>query len=180
MSTYFLRSERLGFRSWSTSDLPLALDLWGDPRVTRYISARGFTPQDIEQRLAREMASEREHSLQYWPVFLLETDEHVGCCGLRARESEQDVPELGFHIASRHWRRGYALEAALRVIDYAFTVLRAPALFAGHNPRNAASRALLARLGFVHTHDELYPPTGLQHPSYRLSREEHAQARALR
>jgi hypothetical protein len=42
------------------------------------------------------------------------------------------------------------------------------ALFAGHNPANQASRELLARLGFRYTHDELYPPTGLMHPSYRL------------
>ncbi len=118
--------------------------------------------------------------MQYWPIFLLDCDQHVGCCGLRPRESEPEVPELGFHIASRHWRQGYALEAASRVIDYAFTVLGAPALFAGHNPHNVASRALLTRLGFVHTHDELYPPTRLQHPSYRLTRERYAEPRPLR
>ena len=175
MSDYFLSSARLGFRCWLKSDLAHAIELWGDPEVTRYISARGFTPDDIEQRLKREIDSQRRHALQYWPIFLLASGEHVGCCGLRRRENEPEVPELGFHIASRHWRHGYALEAASRVIDYAFTALGAPALFAGHNPHNVASRALLHRLGFVHTHDELYPPTGLEHPSYRLAREQHAQ-----
>jgi RimJ/RimL family protein N-acetyltransferase len=177
---YFLRSERLGFRCWLESDLEHAIALWGDPQVTRYISARGFTRDDIAERLSREIESQRRHSLQYWPLFLIATGEHVGCCGLRRRDSEPEVPELGFHIASRHWRRGYALEAAARVIDYAFTELGAPALFAGHNPHNAASRALLARLGFVHTHDELYPPTGLEHPSYRLTPDGHAQIGSLR
>jgi hypothetical protein len=28
------------------------------------------------------------------------------------------------------------------------------------------------RLGFVHTHDEFYEPTGLMHPSYLLTRQE--------
>lgn len=169
MPEYFLRSARLGFRCWLENDLAHAIDLWGDPQVTRYISAGGFTRQDIEQRLKREIDGQRVHGLQYWPIFLLASGEHVGCCGLRRRESEPDVPELGFHIASRHWRRGYALEAASRVIEHAFTTLGAQALFAGHNPHNAASRALLHRLGFIHTHDELYPPTGLEHPSYRLA-----------
>ncbi len=180
MPEYFLSSARLGFRCWRESDLGHAIELWSDTEVTRYISARGFTRDDIEQRLKREIDSQREHALQYWPIFLLATGEHVGCCGLRPRANEPDVPEIGFHIASRHWRRGYALEAASRVIDYAFTERAAPALFAGHNPHNAASRALLLRLGFVHTHDELYPPTGLQHPSYRLTRERHASAQPLR
>jgi hypothetical protein len=28
---------------------------------------------------------------------------------------------------------------------------------------------VLEKLGFRHTHDELYPPTGAEHPSYRLT-----------
>jgi RimJ/RimL family protein N-acetyltransferase len=180
VSDYFLRSSRLGFRCWRKSDIALAVALWGDPAVTRYISARGYTRAEIEERLSREIDTQRECGLQYWPIFLLATDQHVGCCGLRPRASEPDVPELGFHIASRHWRRGYALEAASRVIDHAFGELGARALFAGHNPHNVASRALLTRLGFAHTHDELYPPTGLHHPSYRLDCDRRADAHPLR
>jgi RimJ/RimL family protein N-acetyltransferase len=168
LSAYFLESARLGFRRWLPGDLPLALVLWGDREVTRYIAAGGFSAREIENRLALEIDYQRTHGIQYWPVFLLASGEHVGCCGLRPREP--GVPEFGVHIASRHWRRGYAFEAASRVIDYAFAVRKVSALFAGHNPANDASRILLGRLGFIHTHDELYPPTGLQHPSYRLSR----------
>ena len=43
------------------------------------------------------------------------------------------------------------------------------ALLSGsHNPGNQASRHLLETLGFRYTHDELYEPTGLMHPSYLL------------
>ena len=58
--------------------------------------------------------------------------------------------------------------AARAAIRHAFDVLGAEALFAGHNPRNESSRRLLEKLGFEHTHDEHYAPTGLQHPSYLL------------
>ena len=54
------------------------------------------------------------------------------------------------------------------MLRHAFTVLGADAVFAGHNPRNAASRRTLLKLGFRYTHDEFYPPTGLMHPSYVL------------
>lgn len=170
MSDYFLKSPRLGFRCWRDTDVPLAIDLWGDPSVTRYIAARGYTLPEVQLRLELEIEAQRAHGLQYWPVFLLATNEHVGCCGLRLRDGQPEVFELGVHILSRCWTQGYALEAATRVIDYAFTTLGAQALFAGHNPENVASRGLLARLGFVYTHDEFYPPTGLQHPSYLLTR----------
>ena len=47
----------------------------------------------------------------------------------------------------------------------------AGSLFAGHNPRNEASRKLLTGLGFVYLRDEFYAPTGLYHPSYELKKE---------
>lgn len=169
MPDYFLRTARLGFRRWHAADLPLAIGLWGDPNVTRFIDARGrLDLAQVQERLAREIACESEHGIQYWPLFRLEDDGHVGCCGLRPRDPAARVYELGVHIRSALWGKGYAQEAARAVIGYGFERLAASALFAGHNPGNHDSRRLLQKLGFRHTHDELYAPTGLQHPSYLL------------
>ena len=171
MAAYFLTSDRLGFRTWRSDDLELAAALWGDPDVTRFIAAQPPSRAEIEERLAREIATQAEHGLQYWPIFLREDGSHVGCCGLRPYRTDPPVLELGVHIRPGFWRRGFAREAARAVIDHAFRERASSALFAGHNPNNAASRELLASLGFAYTHDELYPPTGLMHPSYRLARE---------
>jgi len=169
--SYFLHSERLGFRSWSAADVKLAMGLWGDPEVTRLIGGP-FSRAQVEERLAREIAMQESHGVQYWPMFLLATGEHVGCCGLRPYGSEDGVFELGIHVRRSHWGQGYAEVAARAVINHAFQVLGAKALFAGHNPANEASRRLLAKLGFQYTHDEYYAPTGLQHPSYVLRGEQ--------
>jgi len=172
MSGYFLASERLGFRKWSEDDLELAVALWGDPEVARFIHAGGPPGRAaIADRLAREIATDREHGIQYWPIFLLEDGAFVGCSGLRPYRPDEGILELGTHLRPQYWSRGLAAEASRRVIDHAFEALGAKALFAGHNPANTASRRLLARLGFAYTHDELYPPTGLLHPSYLLRRE---------
>ena len=178
MGDYFLQSARLGFRCWRAADLQLAGNLWGDRAVTRYIAARGYTPREVQTRLQTEMECARTHGIQYWPIFLLATGEHVGCCGLRPRANHPESPELGVHVAARHWRQGYAFEAASRVIEYAFSLGGIEAIFAGHNPENDASRGLLLRLGFVYTGDEFYAPTGLQHPSYLLIRAKHPTATA--
>ena len=173
MPQFFITTSRLGFRTWCESDLPLARSLWGDPAVTRLISRNGFTESEISDRLTREIATQTQHGIQYWPIFRQSDGVFVGCCGLRPRSAYPQIPELGVHIGSAHWRQGYALEAATRVIRFAFDTMRLEALFAGHHPENYASRALLARLGFSHSHDELYPPTGLAHPSYILYPEMH-------
>ncbi|HET9581098.1 MAG TPA: GNAT family N-acetyltransferase [Usitatibacter sp.] len=164
---YFLRTRRLGLRHWRDDDIALAQGLWGDPLVTRLIDARGpLSAEQVRERLDREIANQKFYAIQYWPVFLVEDGTHVGCCGLRPRARR--TYELGFHIRSALWGRGFAFEAAQAVVGYAFDALGARELVAGHNPENVASRRVLEKLGFTHTGDEYYPPTGLQHPSYVL------------
>lgn len=167
--TYFLRSKRLGFRLWREDDLALAIELWGDYEVTQFFDARGQWSRDqVHERLSQEISTAKKYGVQYWPIFLLENHDHVGCCGLRPYDISQRIYEIGFHIRSDLWRQGYAREAALAVIDHAFNRLEINSLFAGHNPKNTVSQHLLNRLGFRYTHDEYYPPTGLYHPSYLL------------
>jgi RimJ/RimL family protein N-acetyltransferase len=171
---YFIKTNRLGFRKWREDDLGIAMELWGDYEVTKFFDMRGkLSQKEVQERLAREIKCQKEHGVQYWPIFLLETHMHVGCCGLRPYDLARQIYEIGFHIRSNQWRRGYAREAAHAVTDYAFSTLKAKALFAGHNPQNAASDYLLKQLGFRYTHDEYYPPTGLNHPSYLLKANEY-------
>ena len=171
---YFIKTDRLGFRRWCEEDIEIALILWGDYEVTKLIDARGkLSENQVRERLAKEIVTEKEYGVQYWPIFLLKNNEHIGCCGLRPYDLSRQIYEIGFHIRSNFWRHGYASEAAQAVIHYAFGTLKAKSLFAGHNPRNEYSRHLLKKLGFQYTHDEFYPPTGLNHPSYLLNMDGH-------
>jgi RimJ/RimL family protein N-acetyltransferase len=167
---YFLKSERIGFSNWSNSDLPLAQGLWGDAEVTRFLGGP-FTEEQIRQRLEREIGLMRDYKVQYWPIFLRETGDHVGCGGLQPYRMEEQLYELGFHLRRPYWGRGIAEEAARTVIRYAFESLGLKALFAGHHPENAASRRILKKLGFRYTGEEIYPPSGMKEPAYLLTRE---------
>lgn len=171
MRSYFMRTARLGFGTWAPDDLDLAVGLWGDARVTRLIGGP-FSAGLVRDRLALEISTQAALGFQYWPVFRLADDAHVGCCGLRPVPGGHGVLELGFHLRADQWGQGYATEAARAAIAYAFANFRAVALVAGHHPQNDASRHVLQRLGFRFTHEELYPPTGLNHPSYTLTAEE--------
>ena len=163
----FLKTNRIGFSKWTHNDIELAKSLWGNPEVTRYICASGiFSMDDIENRLSTEILNESVHKVQYWPIFELTTNDLIGCCGLRPYTANEY--EIGFHLRPAFWGKGYAKEAADAVIDYAFSVLKAKKLFAGHNPNNIASRKVLNKLGFTYVRDEFYEPTGLFHPSYEL------------
>ena len=166
---YFLRTERLGFSYWASDDFALAQQLWGDSEVTRFIGGP-FTEEQIRKRLERHMALLRDYNVQYWPIFLLETGDHVGCGGLQPYRMDEQIYELGFHLHRAYWGRGLAEEAARAVIGYAFESLGLETLFAGHHPENAASRKVLQKLGFQYTGEDVYPLSGVMEPTYLLRR----------
>jgi [ribosomal protein S5]-alanine N-acetyltransferase len=169
MTNFFLTTNRIGFRQWSQDDLNLAHNLWGDIEVTRFIGGP-FSDKQIQERLAQEIAMQTQYGVQYWPIFEQATGEHIGCCGLRPYPKSNNTLEIGFHLRPIFWGKGLAQEAVQATIKFAFISIKVKALFAGHNPKNKTSRHLLTKLGFKYTHDEFYPPTGLNHPSYLLAR----------
>ena len=135
--------------------------------MTRFIGGP-FSETQIQERLAREIASMSDQRVQYWPVFSLADGDFAGCCGLRPYKPEECIYELGFHLRPAHWGKGFAVESARAVIAHAFDSLGAQQLFAAHHPENLASRKVLEKLAFRFTHEELYAPTGQMHRCYIL------------
>lgn len=176
--SYFLRSERLGFRRWSADDFELAWGLWGDPEVTRLMGGP-FSEEYVRERLAREIATLESVGVQYWPCFLLATGEHVGCCGLRPYELEEGRFAFGFHLRPEHWGIGLAGEAVRAILEHAFSTLAVRSLIAGHHPENHASRRLLGKLGFRYSHDAFYAPNGIDQPWHVLSAEDYSSVDSL-
>jgi RimJ/RimL family protein N-acetyltransferase len=172
-----MKTEHIGFSYWTDADLELAIQLWGEKDVTRYICATGeFTQQDILDRLNVEVNNGKQYHVQYWPIFNVTTGELIGCCGLRPYKAERNSYEIGFHLRKKYWGQGYAFDAATRVIQFAFAKFNANKLYAGHHPQNNGSRKLLTRLGFHYIGDSFYKPTGLYHPSYEMIRDYHEHA----
>jgi ribosomal-protein-alanine N-acetyltransferase len=170
-------TERLAARSWRIEDLPLAVELWGDPAVTALIDARGgLTLGQVEEKLRAEIERERSHRVQYWALFDRGNAGFVGCAGLRPWIYTPDEAnfELGFHIVKRCWGKGFATEAARGALDYGWQKLLVSKIYAGHHPDNHASRRVLEKLGFTFIADVFYEPTGRMHPSYVCTRTETA------
>lgn len=163
---WLMATERLRFGIWRGDDTALAEAIWGDAEVTELIGGP-FTTEAVAERLATEIENWRRYGIQYWPVFRSNGSMLAGCCGLRPRDMEARVAELGFQLCRQAWGQGYASEASRAVIEWARAHDFA-ALIAGHHPSNQASRRTLTRLGFSYTHDELYPPTGLMEPCYSM------------
>ncbi len=166
-----LTSERLSIRIWEAHDIDFAMKLWGNPEVMTFIDVRGkLTREQVVEKLHSEIDCQKNHGVQYWPIFEKESQEFVGCCGLKPWvHSTQGGHEIGFHIVQEKWGKAYAHEAAKAVVNYAFEEKRLGHLMAGHHADNINSKKILLKLGFKFIEEVFFKATGLMHPSYRLN-----------
>ncbi len=99
-------------------------------------------------------SAERDNS---FPATLVEktNDQPIGWLKLTATESDSMEYELSYWIGDASQRQGYAFEIASEAIKFAFNDLAADRVIAGAQVENAASHALLAKLGMTPTHEKL-------------------------
>lgn len=173
MNAFLLRTPRLGFRYWTSDDLPLARSLWSDPAVTKLMASEPWSNQKVQDRLNTEINNAEIHGVQYWPIFLLTDGSFVGACGLKPYKPEERIFEMGYHLVPSAWGKGMASEAAGAVVKYAFQTLNLAAIFAGHHPDNAPSGRVLEKLGFRRIGEKRFEGTGLMHVTYQLTVEEY-------
>ena len=163
-----LDTGRLFLRTWEADDFGFAKSLWSDPEVMTFLGGP-LSDEKILEKMQAEMACAERHGIQYWPVFEKQTNEFVGCCGLRPwAYTPPPGHEMGFALVRAKWGRGYASEIARGVVNYAFETLRFSMLRAGHHPEHHDSKKILINLGFHYVDEVFYKPTGLMHPTYRL------------
>ena len=137
-------------RELSAGDAPFILRLLNDPAFVRFIGDRGVRNRSDAQRYIAEGpgASYRRFGFGPYAVILKGTGQAIGICGLLKRDFLADV-DLGFAFLPRFRSKGYAFESAAAVLEDARKSRGLHRILAIVSPDNAASIALLRRLGFV-------------------------------
>lgn len=139
-----LTTKRLILRGPRPDDIDAMVAIYRDPRAMKYWSTppHSGAPQTRAQ-LARKIAYFAENPTD----FIIEKDGRmIGHAGLYR------TTEVGFILHPDHWRQGIVTEAMQAIIPHLWAVTDHAQLTADVDPLNAASVALLKRLGFVETH----------------------------
>ena len=144
-----LETERLVLSRLSAPDAPFIFELVNDAAWIRYIGDRGVHMlQDAEGYIAKgPVAMYAAQGFGLYRVSRREDAASIGICGLLKRDFLEHV-DLGFALLERFRGRGYALEAASGVVEYARETLRLPRLDAITVPENGGSMKVLGKLGF--------------------------------
>lgn len=148
-----LETARLALRPRTPGDLDAIAALNADPAVMRYIAPPGDPAMGREGVAARSF-SHVDEGLGYWSVFAHgDAAELLGYVGLIPWRAEEGGVELSYRFAARHWGKGYAFEAAGRLVRHGFDRLALPQIGILTHPGNAASLRLAGRLGFTREAD---------------------------
>ena len=149
-SNVSLRTRRLELRPLQPEDAEQLYRMYSDPEFMRYWSSQPWSSisQAVEliERDARELAMGEHLRLG---IFLIQRGPLVGTCSLFHFNRQCRRAEIGYGIASPHWRRGYMYEAVGEVIAFAFAEMCLNRLEADVDPRNVGSVRSLEKLGFT-------------------------------
>ncbi|WP_456278616.1 GNAT family N-acetyltransferase [Bacillus sp. AK128] len=86
-------------------------------------------------------------------VFLKETGEFIGICGLGPNDINKDEVEVYYSLVKRFQGKGYAHEAARAVLSYSLNVIGLEKVVGLVHPDNIASLTIIKRLGMKFSHE---------------------------
>jgi RimJ/RimL family protein N-acetyltransferase len=149
---HVLCTERLVLRPVTADDHAALLAHWTQPEVRRFLF-------DGAALSAAEVAETIEESIGHFAargfgIWLIELGAEVataaglvGTAGLRPLE--ESGLEIFYSLAPGAWGHGYATEAARAVMEYGLGALGLPEVLAEVDEGNAASVAVVKRLGMT-------------------------------
>lgn len=145
-----LSGDKVLLREFAPADVDDVLAIIGDDRVTASLSfdsrSRDEAVAMVEGAVSR---AQQEPRIEYYLAVAPQDDENrvvgfarIGFAGVQAGK-------LGYAVAAEYWGRRYATDAARTLVSFGFAELGLHRISAAIGPENAASVALVEKLGFV-------------------------------
>lgn len=148
-----LETERLLLRAYTRDDAAEITRLLNNTEMARFLMVIPHPFVEFDARTLVKAAWRRLTGGRGFDLLITVKDggnRPVGSVGVGLHD-EGARGELGFWIGHDYWGRGYASEAARRMIEFATETLGVERLTGTVATDNDASLAVLAKLGFVET-----------------------------
>jgi RimJ/RimL family protein N-acetyltransferase len=158
-----LITPRLLLRHWKKEDLAVFAKMNVDPKVMQ------FFPSILNKRKSDDLAKKIQKELDekkfgFWAIEVPNVAPFIGFAGLHIPEIKTDFTpcvEIGWRLDSNYWNKGYAIEAAKKVLEYGFLVLKLPEIVSFAPHIHERSRRIMEKLHMRYCHDENF-----YHPKY--------------
>lgn len=144
-----LETARLQLREMDFSNMEDLSSMLQDDKVM-YAYNGAFNDEETWAWMQKQLQRYNEFGFGLWGVFLKNTDEMIGQCGITMQEYNKiQIPEIGYLFAYRHWHKGYATEAAIGCRKYGFNTLGFDTMYSIIRDFNVASQRVALRNGMT-------------------------------
>jgi len=179
-----LLSDRLMMTPLESTDVDMAVELWTDPEVVRYI-CDVLTEEEVRQEMPDTVRRGGTGAIGIWCIADRATGEKFGSAYLLPMPTEKDdvdydlivmgqMPdtdiEIGYFLKPSAWGQGYATEICERMLQFAFQEASLNEVVASVHENNVASKTVLEKSGFLFAGRTLC--WGKDTPIYKISRDE--------
>jgi ribosomal-protein-alanine N-acetyltransferase len=148
-----LETSRLKLDQLSAQDANSVFELFSDSLVIEYYDLEAFTELKQASELIQFFHSRFEANTGIrWGIRLKESNQLIGTCGFNSWSPKMKNAVIGYDLAPKYWRNGFATEAVGEMVRAAFFsdlpcgVLNR--IQADTVPGNSSSESLLKKIGF--------------------------------
>lgn len=138
-------------------DLETFVSYRQDPDIARFQSwETTYSKAQAEDLIESQVGVTLPEKGEWLQIALhdLVTGELIGDLALHQVADEDLVFEIGFTVAKRHQGKGYAKEAAAKLVEHLFTEVGAKRVVAATDARNISSKRVLLGIGFEQNPDK--------------------------
>ena len=166
-----LETERLIIRAYTLDDFDNLYAILSDAETMAHYPST-YDEKGTQSWLNWCIETDNAYGHSLWAMELKETGEYIGDCGVTMQNIDgETLPEIGYHINKRFWRRGYAKEAAAAVRDWFFTESDYDSVYSYMKYTNVASYSTAASIGMKKIKEYPDPHDKICYV-YRMTREE--------
>ena len=145
-------TDRLIVRRYTLADEEIFFRLNGDAEVMKYIR-EAKSRRECSIFLKRNLGFYEQYPLMgRWAMIEKASNEFCGSFAVipveTADSTRHTEVQLGYALLKAHWGKGYATESTLAGRQYAFDIMKLPAIVAITDTANIASQKVLLRCGF--------------------------------
>ncbi|MCH2192700.1 GNAT family N-acetyltransferase [Kordia sp.] len=172
-----IETERLIIRDLTEQDLDGMFAMDSDPEVHKYLGNKPIKEKAEALKYIKSAQQQYvERGIGRWAMELRETGEFIGWCGLRLYtdytfNNRTNFHDIGYRLRREFWGNGYATEASVACLRYAFQNLKLDAVYGITEMGNAASHRILLKIGLNYIEDFYYEPEDMMLRWYEHKKE---------
>lgn len=141
-------SQRLYFKPMEMEHVTVKYLSWlNDPEINKYLEVK---KENTMEALKEYVSDAVNKEIFFWAIHLKENGLHIGNIKIDPVDKKNGIGEYGILMGEKgEWRKGYAKEASMAIIDFCFTKMNLRKITLGVVENNIAAVNLYKHIGFV-------------------------------